>query len=68
MALVDDTTKKADVTDIMNASLKTIDSYPDTWIHMYKDGSAFKGTTKAGYGSLIHFPDGNSSELSGAKS
>ena len=32
---------------------------------MYTDGSAFRGTSKAGYGVLIHYPDGSSGEFSG---
>ena len=50
----------------MRASHQTIDSYPDDWIHTYTDGSAFKATTKAGYGVLIQYPDGSSDELSEA--
>ena len=33
---------------------------------MYTDGSAFRGTSKAGYGVLIHYPDGSSGKFSGA--
>ena len=52
--------KKDDPTEILRAALETIDSYSDTWIHVYTDGSAFRGTSKAGYGVLIHYPDGSS--------
>ena len=38
--------------------METIHSYPTTAIHAYTDGSAFKGTTFAGYGVLLKFPDG----------
>ena len=41
----------------MNTALSTIDKYPDEWIHIYTDGSASQGTTNAGYGSRIQFPD-----------
>ena len=58
--------KKDDPVEILRASLETIDSYSDQWIHVYTDGSAFRGTSKAGYGVLIHYPDGSSGELSGA--
>ena len=37
--------------------MNTIDSYPDSWIHGYTDGSAFKGTTFAGFGVHLRFPD-----------
>ena len=36
---------------------ETIDSYPDEWIHLYTDGSAFKGTMNAGYGARIEYAD-----------
>ena len=58
--------KKDDPTEILRAALETIDSYSDTWIHVYTDGSAFRGTSKAGYGVLIHYPDGSSGKFSGA--
>ena len=57
--------KKDDPVQILRASLETIDSYSDQWIHVYTDGSAFRGTSKAGYGVLIHYPDGSSGEFSG---
>ena len=58
--------KKDDLIEILQASLQTIDTYSDQWIHVYTDGSAFRGTSKAGYGVLIHYPDGSSGEFSGA--
>ena len=51
---------------ISRVSLQTIDSYSDQWIHVYTDCSAFWGTSNAGYGILIHYPDGSSGQLSGA--
>jgi len=32
---------------------------------VYTAGLAFRGTSKAGYGVLIHYPDGSSGEFSG---
>lgn len=61
--LVDETSKQSDPVVLMSASLKTIDAYPDEWIHVYTDGSAFKATIKAGYGVYICYPDGSSEEL-----
>ena len=39
------------------------DTYSDEWIHIYTDGSAFKGTMNAGYGSRIQYPDHSTDEL-----
>ena len=47
----------------MNTAQKTIDSYPDEWIHIYNDESAFKGIMNAGYGSCVPFPDQTCEEL-----
>ena len=41
----------------------TISTYPEDWIHVYTDGSAFKATTNAGWGAWICFPNGSSTEL-----
>ena len=41
----------------MNTALRTIDSYPDDWIVIYTDRSAFKRTIKTGYGACLQFPD-----------
>ena len=38
-------------------SLETIDTYSSSSIHAYTDGSAFKGTTFAGFGGNLKFPD-----------
>ena len=61
--LMDDVTKSSDPIDLMRASQRTIDAYPDDWIHVYTDGSAFKATIKAGYGVYIEYPDRTSDEL-----
>ena len=47
-----------------STALETIDSYPDSAIKVYTDGSAFKATVFAGYGVHIKFPDGSSEDLS----
>ena len=65
-SLRDNSTKSADPVTLMLASHQTIDSYSNDWIHVYTDGSAFKGTTKAGYEILIKYPDGSSNETSAA--
>ena len=46
--------------------METIVSYPSTLIHGYTDGSAFKGTTFAGFGAFLKFPDGSDFEYSDA--
>ena len=45
---------------LKSCALETIDSYPPSAIHAYTDGSAFKGTTFAGYGIYLKLPDGSS--------
>ena len=37
--------------------------YPDNWIHVYTDGSAFKGTINAGLGARIEYLDGSLEEI-----
>ena len=51
-------------TTLKTGALETIDSYPPTMIQGYTDGSAFKGTTFAGFGVFLKFPDGSDSEIS----
>ena len=46
------------------AAYETIDSYPDTMIQAYTDGSAFKATTFAGFGVYLKFPDKSPQNLS----
>ena len=63
--LIQDLNKQnSDAVSLMNAAQRTIDSYPDEWIHIYTDGSAFKGTINAGYGARVQFPDQTCEELS----
>ena len=62
--LIEDISKKnSDTVYLMLTAQKTIDSYPEEWIHIYTDGSAFKGIMNAGYGSRIKFPDRTCEEL-----
>ena len=66
-SLLDPTVNKETLPTILKTSaMETIDSYPASWIHIYTDGSAFKGTTYAGYGVLLKYPDGTSYEFSDA--
>ena len=62
-ALLDNSKKSSNPVGLKFSALETIDSYPLTWIHSYTDGSAFKGTVNAGYGSVIRFPDGVKKEV-----
>ncbi|GFR75152.1 reverse transcriptase-like protein [Elysia marginata] len=67
MQLIEETSKKhGDPIDIMITAQKTLDTYPEHWIHvyMYTDGSVFKGTINGGYGVRIQYPDKTKEELS----
>ena len=46
--------------------LYQMNTYSDQWINVYMDVLDFRATSNAGYGVLIHYPDGSSGELSGA--
>ena len=61
--LVENVKKKDETAFLRSIALETIDTYPKEWIHIYTDGSASQGTTNAGYGSLVLFPDGSTSNL-----
>ena len=50
--------KKSDPHTLRMCSLETVDSYPTSWMHAYTDGSASNGTSKAGFGVHMRFPDG----------
>ncbi|MCG8431297.1 MAG: hypothetical protein MJA29_09010, partial [Candidatus Omnitrophica bacterium] len=64
-SLLDSTVTKDTLPTILKTcALETIDSYPASWIQIYTDGSAFKGTTFAGYGILLKYPDGSFLEYS----
>ena len=45
-------------------ALETINSYPQSAIHAYTDGSAFRATKFAGCGVYLKFPDGSAERLS----
>ena len=50
---------------LKTCALETIDSYdsyPISAIHVYTDGSAFRGTKLAGYGLTIRYPDGSTED------
>ena len=44
--------------------LQTIQDYPESWIHIYTDGSAMKGTVNAGLGARIEYPNQSYEEIS----
>ena len=44
--------------------LRTIQSYPDEWIHIYTDGSATNGTKNAGLGIRVEMADKTIKEIS----
>ncbi|GFR87317.1 ribonuclease H [Elysia marginata] len=48
----------------MITAQKTLDTYPEHWIHVYTDGSALKGKINGGYGVRIQYPDKTKEELS----
>ena len=55
--------KDSDAAELLIAAERTIDKYPEDCIHVYTDGSAFKGTKNAGYGSRIQHPDKTCEEI-----
>ena len=59
-----DINKKSDPNILKLCALETIDSYGQDCIHAYTDGSAFKGTSFAGYGAFLEFPDKSSTKIS----
>ena len=58
--------KSTDQNILKLCAMETLDAYPKSWIHAYTDGSAFKGTTFAGLGVHLKFPDGTSTDFSDA--
>ena len=50
--------------DLQTIGNKTIQTYPDNFHHIYTDGSAFKGSLKAGCGARIEYSDKQCDELS----
>ena len=57
-------TKDSDPLLLKSSALETIDSYPTNAVHVYTDGSAFRKTKNAGFGTLLRYPDGSSFEYS----
>ena len=57
-------TKEAEPNILKLCVQETINSYSTSAIHAYTDGSPFKATTNAGFGILLKYPDGSSSEYS----
>ena len=55
--------KDSDPAELLLAAQRTIDKYPEDCIHIYTDGSAFKGTKNAGFGSRIQHPDKTCEEI-----
>ena len=57
-------TKEAEPNILKLCAQETVNSYSTSAIHAYTDGSAFKATINAGFGILLKYPDGSSSEYS----
>ena len=57
-------TKEAEPNILKLCSQETVNSYSTSAIHAYTDGTAFKATINAGFGILLKYPDGSSSEYS----
>ena len=53
-------------TTLKTGALETIDSYLQTLMPGYTDGSAFKDTANDGFGVFIRFPDDSDFEISEA--
>ena len=56
--------KTTDPLELHLTGVRTILDYPDDHIHVYTDGSAFKGTINAGLGVRIEYPEGSLEEIS----
>ena len=64
LALIEEVSKKnSDPVSLYNAGVKTILSYSDEFHQIYTDGSAFKGSFKAGCGARIEYSDKSCDEL-----
>ena len=57
-------TKEAEPNILKLCAQETVISYSTSAIHAYTDGSAFNATLNAGFGILLKYPDGPSSEYS----
>ena len=63
--LLDQTaTKHSDPNVLKLSTLETINSYPQSAIHVYTDGSAFRATKFAGFGVFLRYPDNSTEHLS----
>ena len=58
--------KNSDHHTLRMCAIETIHSYPTSWLHTYTDGSASRGTMKAGFGVHMIFPDGRTFDHSDA--
>ena len=66
-SLLDPSVNKSTDPNILKLNtLETIDTYSSSSIHAYTDGSAFKGTTFAGFGGHLKFPDNSKFEFNDA--
>ena len=55
--------KDSDPVKLHLTGMQTILDYPDDCIHVYTDGSAFKGTINAGLGVRVEYPGGSLEEI-----
>ena len=58
--------KNSNPTVLRTCALETIDTYHEIPIQAYTDGSALNGTTSAGCGAILKFPNGPDIEISKA--
>ena len=58
------TKKNSDENELFTLGQQTINTYANDCIHVFTDGSAFKGTVNAGYGVRIEYPNGTGDEIS----
>lgn len=64
-SLLDPSIDKSSLPTVLRTcALETIESYSNTPVQVYTDGSAFNGTTSAGCGAFLKFPTGPDMELS----
>ena len=64
-SLLDPSIDKSSLPTVLRTcALETIDSYRNTPVQVYTDGSAFDGTTSAGCGAFLKFPTGLDIKLS----
>ena len=56
--------KHTDPVELNYLGIRTILTYPENYVVIYTDGSAFKGTINAGYGARIEYADQACDEIS----